>query len=178
MLCSDEHHIWWWQFCSSGAGVSIWFFLWSTLFYRSLEPTSLLTAVLYFGFIVWASLALFLAAGFIGVMASLWFVKAIFSFAESAKDNPGMKDLSTCFNGSTGHAGYLTVAIASACAESSLDYGLLASEQLFATFAFRIASRLLLYRSRACRVLRRRFTRACIVSGLALLQQFKRQRKL
>lgn len=85
-LCNEKLHSWWWQFCYGGS-VSILLFIYSFFFFLSLEGANMLfVPIIYFGFMAWVSLALFLMMGFLGVAASLWFVKTLFSVAKPGDD--------------------------------------------------------------------------------------------
>ncbi|KAG7366482.1 endomembrane protein 70-domain containing protein [Nitzschia inconspicua] len=77
-LCNEDYHWWWRSFATSGS-TAIWVFLYSFVYFQQLEANSFATYVLYFGYMGLASLGLFLMTGFIGVAASLWFNKTIFS---------------------------------------------------------------------------------------------------
>ena len=77
-LCSEDYHWWWRSFCNGGA-TAIYVFMYSFVYFKQLEASSLATYMLYFGYMGLASLALFMLMGSIGVAASLWFNKIIFA---------------------------------------------------------------------------------------------------
>lgn len=82
-LCNEGLFSWWWQFGASG-GVSIFMLLYSVLWYPTLQPTGWYAPVVYFGFMTWASLVVGLMMGFVGVMASVWFVNKSLGIAEKS----------------------------------------------------------------------------------------------
>lgn len=76
-LLNEDYHWWWRSFANSGS-TAFWVFLYSCVYFQQLEANTFATYVLYFGYMALASLGLFLMTGFVGVMATLWFNKAIF----------------------------------------------------------------------------------------------------
>jgi transmembrane 9 superfamily member 2/4 len=76
-LCSEDYHWWWRSFCNGGSA-AIYVFLYSFVYFKQLEASTLATYVLYFGYMGLVSLGLFTMMGFIGLSTSLWFNKAIF----------------------------------------------------------------------------------------------------
>lgn len=76
-LCNEDYH-WWWRSFGNAGSTAIWVFLYSFVYFQQLEANSLPTYVLYFGYMGLASLGLFLMTGFIGVISTLCFNKAIF----------------------------------------------------------------------------------------------------
>lgn len=76
-LCSEDYHWWWRSFCNGGA-TAIYVFMYSFVYFKQLEASSVATYMLYFGYMGLASLALFCLMGFTGVATSLWFNKIIF----------------------------------------------------------------------------------------------------
>jgi transmembrane 9 superfamily protein 2/4 len=77
-LCSGDYH-WWWRSFSNAGSLAIYVFLYSFVYFKQLEANTLAAYMLYFGYMGLTSLALFMMMGFVGVMTSLWFNKAIFS---------------------------------------------------------------------------------------------------
>jgi len=77
-LCSEDYHWWWRSFCNAGA-TAIYVFLYSFVYFKQLEASSVATYMLYFGYMGLACLGLFLMMGFVGVSTSLWFNKTIFA---------------------------------------------------------------------------------------------------
>jgi transmembrane 9 superfamily protein 2/4 len=77
-LCSEDYHWWWRSFCNGGA-TAIYVFMYSFVYFKQLEASSVATYMLYFGYMGLASLALFLLMGFVGVATSLWFNKIVFA---------------------------------------------------------------------------------------------------
>lgn len=84
-LLSEGFHSWWWQFFYAGAA-AIWTLFYSFVYYLQMNADSVSTYMLYFGFMLWASLAMFLMLGFVGLLSSFWFIKTIFSIAKAGED--------------------------------------------------------------------------------------------
>ncbi len=78
-LCREKRHCWWRSFCTAGIP-ALYVFLYSIVHFRQWRADSFSTYVLYFGYMGWVSLGLFMMTGFIGVVSSLYFNKAIFSY--------------------------------------------------------------------------------------------------
>ena len=76
-LCNEDYH-WWWRSFGNAGSTAIWVFLYSFVYFQQLEANSFATYVLYFGYMGLASLGLFLLTGFIGVISTLYFNRAIF----------------------------------------------------------------------------------------------------
>mmetsp|Transcript_14632 Transcript_14632/g.19102 ORF Transcript_14632/g.19102 Transcript_14632/m.19102 type:complete len:667 (-) Transcript_14632:162-2162(-) len=76
-LCSEDYHWWWRSFMNAGS-TAIYVFLYSVVYFKQLEASSLASYVLYFGYMGLASLALFVTMGFVGTVSSLYFNKIIF----------------------------------------------------------------------------------------------------
>lgn len=78
-LCSENHRWWWFSFLT-GASVSVHTFLYSFVWFRTLEASRLwITYLLYFGYMFLISGALFLVTGAVGAITSFWFIRKIFS---------------------------------------------------------------------------------------------------
>jgi transmembrane 9 superfamily protein 2/4 len=76
-LCAENHQWWWRSFCTAGSA-SIYVFLYSYVYFRTLESNSFATYVLYFGYMSLISLAMFLMTGFVGFSSAYWFNVVIF----------------------------------------------------------------------------------------------------
>ena len=77
-LCGENYHWWWRSFCTAGS-TALYVFFYSFVYFKQLHANTFVTYVLYFGYMGLASLGLFLATGFVGVVSSLWFNITIFS---------------------------------------------------------------------------------------------------
>ena len=77
-LTRENYHWWWRSFCTAGS-IALYVFLYSVVFFNTVEAASSATYVLYFGYMSLVCLGLFLMTGFVGVFSSLLFNKAIFS---------------------------------------------------------------------------------------------------
>lgn len=77
-LCSENHRWWWFSFFTSGS-TAVYVFLYATIWFRALEASKMLvTYLLYFGYMMLFSMAIFLITGAVGALTSFWFVKKIF----------------------------------------------------------------------------------------------------
>jgi transmembrane 9 superfamily protein 2/4 len=76
-LCSESYH-WWWRSFSNAGATAIYVFMYSFVYFKQLEASSIATYLLYFGYMALCSFGLFLMMGFIGVSTSLWFNITIF----------------------------------------------------------------------------------------------------
>jgi len=77
-LCAENHRWWWFSFFAPGS-TALYTFLYSIVWFKSLEASKMLmTYMLYFGYMGLICSALFLVAGTIGALSSLWFIRTIF----------------------------------------------------------------------------------------------------
>eukprot|EP00538_Stauroneis_constricta_P011134 CAMPEP_0119546002 /NCGR_PEP_ID=MMETSP1352-20130426/589_1 /TAXON_ID=265584 /ORGANISM="Stauroneis constricta, Strain CCMP1120" /LENGTH=668 /DNA_ID=CAMNT_0007590651 /DNA_START=114 /DNA_END=2120 /DNA_ORIENTATION=+ len=76
-LCNEDYHWWWRSFCTAGS-TAIYVFLYSIVYFKTMEANSFATYVLYFGYMGLASLGLFVMTGCIGFFSSFWFNYTIF----------------------------------------------------------------------------------------------------
>lgn len=77
-LCAENHRWWWFSFFAPGS-TALYTFLYSILWFKSLEASKMLmTYLLYFGYMGLICSAMFLVTGTVGALSSLWFVKTIF----------------------------------------------------------------------------------------------------
>ncbi len=78
-LCNEDHH-WWWRAFLAPASSAVYLGIYSIFyFFNSLDLTTLVSALMYFGYMWLASVSFFLLTGTIGYFACMWFVKTIFS---------------------------------------------------------------------------------------------------
>jgi transmembrane 9 superfamily member 2/4 len=74
-----ENHRWWWFSMFSGGSVSLYFFMYSIVWFKSLESSRMFfTYLLYFGYMFLMCFGLFLITGCFSALTSLWFVRKIF----------------------------------------------------------------------------------------------------
>ena len=74
-----ENHRWWWFSMLSGGSVAAYFFMYSIVWFKSLESSRMFfTYLLYFGYMFLMSFGLFLITGCVSTLTSLWFVRKIF----------------------------------------------------------------------------------------------------
>ncbi|KAL7542267.1 hypothetical protein ACHAXR_011630 [Thalassiosira sp. AJA248-18] len=84
-LLKGENYHWWWRSFIHGGSISFWFFVYSFVYYfkeiggGGEETFSMLTLVLFFGYMWLVSLGLFLMTGFVGISACLWFNKIMYA---------------------------------------------------------------------------------------------------
>jgi len=78
-LCSEDYQWWWRGFFTAGSS-AVYLFLYSILYFcTKLDITPFSSSVLYFGYMLLASLAFFLLTGTIGHLATFRFVRKIYS---------------------------------------------------------------------------------------------------
>jgi len=77
-LCAENHRWWWYSFFCSGS-TAFYTFLYSIIWFRTLEPSKWpMTYLLYFGYMFLICLGMLLVFGSVGSLTSLWFVRKIF----------------------------------------------------------------------------------------------------
>merc|ERR1712093_685725 len=77
-LTSEDYH-WWWRAFLSSAASSFYVFFYSIIYFRSrLQIDKFVSALLYFGYMYMISILFFVLTGSIGLLASFFFVKAIY----------------------------------------------------------------------------------------------------
>ena len=91
-LCEEGSFNWWWQFVSTGS-MSLLVLLYSSLWYGTLEATGVYAPVVYFGSMMWLSLAVFLTMGFLGVQSTIWFIRKIKAIADKSEESEGNNPL-------------------------------------------------------------------------------------
>jgi len=78
-LTSEDYH-WWWRAFLSSAASSFYVFFYSIIYFRSrLQIDKFVSALLYFGYMYMISILFFVLTGSIGLLASFFFVRAIYS---------------------------------------------------------------------------------------------------
>ena len=78
-LCSEDYHWWWRSYLTSGAPSLYMFFYAIFYFFTKLEITSIVSALLYFGYSVILSILFFVLTGSIGFYSCYYFVFKIYS---------------------------------------------------------------------------------------------------
>ncbi|KAH0861117.1 hypothetical protein HID58_089378 [Brassica napus] len=83
-LCSEDY-LWWWRSYLTSGSSALYLFLYATFyFFTKLQITKLVSAMLYFGYMLIASYAFFVLTGTIGFYACLWFTRLIYSSSSSS----------------------------------------------------------------------------------------------
>ena len=78
-LCAEDY-TWWWRAFLTPASSALYLFSYATYyFFTKLDITKPVSAALYFGYMFLFSYAFFTVTGTIGFLASLWFVRSIYS---------------------------------------------------------------------------------------------------
>ncbi|XP_065848748.1 transmembrane 9 superfamily member 7-like [Euphorbia lathyris] len=78
-LCSEDYE-WWWRAYFTAGSSALYLFLYSIFyFFTSLEITKLVSAILYFGYMLIGSYTFFVLTGSTGFYACFWFVRNIYS---------------------------------------------------------------------------------------------------
>ena len=78
-LCNEDYRWWWRSYLSAGSS-ALYLFLYSAFYYQSsLQIQNISMSILYFGYMAIASYVFFLLTGTIGFLASLLFVRKIYS---------------------------------------------------------------------------------------------------
>ncbi|GJP85678.1 hypothetical protein CLOP_g15793 [Closterium sp. NIES-67] len=78
-LCSEDYRWWWRAYLTSGSSALYLFLYAAFYFFTKLEITKLVSAVLYFGYMVIISYSFFILTGTIGFYACYWFVRLIYA---------------------------------------------------------------------------------------------------
>jgi transmembrane 9 superfamily member 2/4 len=78
-LCAENHRWWWYSFFCAGS-TAAYTFVYSIFWFRTLEASRLvMTYLLYFGYMLLICFSMLLVFGTVGALASLWFVRHMFS---------------------------------------------------------------------------------------------------
>merc|ERR1739848_381487 len=76
---TSEDHLWWWRSFLASATSAVYVFLYSILYFCTrLNIDKPVSTMLYFGYMFIISYSFFLITGSIGLIASFFFVKAIY----------------------------------------------------------------------------------------------------
>ncbi|EEC85043.1 hypothetical protein OsI_32361 [Oryza sativa Indica Group] len=78
-LCSEDYMWWWRSYLTSGSSALYLFLYAAFYFFTKLQITKLVSGILYFGYMLLASLAFFVLTGTIGFCACFWFTRLIYS---------------------------------------------------------------------------------------------------
>eukprot|EP00934_Nitzschia_sp_Nitz4_P006920 Nitzschia sp. Nitz4//scaffold46_size129759//92396//94351//NITZ4_003516-RA/size129759-processed-gene-0.146-mRNA-1//1//CDS//3329552640//6910//frame0 len=77
-LCAENHRWWWFAFFAPGS-TALYTFLYSIIWFKSLEASRLfMTYLLYFGYMSLICSIILLVTGTVGALTSLWFIRKIF----------------------------------------------------------------------------------------------------
>jgi len=77
-LCAENHRWWWFSFLAPGS-TALYTFLYSIIWFRSLEASNVfMTYLLYFGYMGLICGGLMMVTGTVGALTSLWFVRMIY----------------------------------------------------------------------------------------------------
>jgi len=78
-LCNEDYHWWWRSYLTAGSS-ALYLFLYSILyFFTKLEIIKMVSALLFFGYMMLVSFAFFVLTGTIGFVACFFFVRKIYS---------------------------------------------------------------------------------------------------
>merc|ERR1712050_746044 len=69
-LCQENYHWWYRSFCMGGS-VSLYVFGYSCFYFQQLQANSLSTYVLYFGYMMLSTIAMFCMTGTVGLLSCL-----------------------------------------------------------------------------------------------------------
>ena len=79
-MTSDKDYNWWWRSFLSSASSALYVFLYAWLYFTTrLSIDKFVSTLLYFGYMFILSYTFFLLTGSIGLIATFYFVKAIYS---------------------------------------------------------------------------------------------------
>jgi len=77
-LCAENHRWWWFAFFAPGS-TALYTFLYSLVWFKSLEASRMLmTYLLYFGYMALICFSMLLIFGTVGAVTSFWFTRKIF----------------------------------------------------------------------------------------------------
>lgn len=75
-----ENYHWWWRSFFTAGSSALYVFLYGINYYvRQLEMANFVSGVIYFGWHIFISAGFFICTGTIGFLASLWFVRKMYS---------------------------------------------------------------------------------------------------
>lgn len=78
-LCSEDYEWWWRSYLTSGSSALYLFLYAAFYFFTKLEISKPVSGILYFGYMLIASIAFFVLTGAIGFYACFWFTRLIYS---------------------------------------------------------------------------------------------------
>eukprot|EP00808_Paulinella_micropora_P022658 g49217.t1 len=77
-LCNEDYH-WWWRSVITAGSSALWLFLYSVFyFFTRLEITGIVSAILFFGYMLIVSILFFLFTGTVGYFACYYFLRKIY----------------------------------------------------------------------------------------------------
>jgi transmembrane 9 superfamily protein 2/4 len=88
-----EDYRWWWSSLTTASAIGLYIFLYSIIYSRQLETTSLVTLSIFFLYMALVSLGVAFMFGFVGVMANIWFTKRMYSTLQ--RDRPHLAEPQT-----------------------------------------------------------------------------------
>jgi len=79
-VLTNENYNWWWRAFFASSSSAFYVFAYSIFyFFAKMEIIKFVPALVFFGYMLMASFAFFVATGTIGFIASFWFVRKIYS---------------------------------------------------------------------------------------------------
>jgi len=81
-----ENHQWWWQSFFWAGSTGFYVFVYSMIWYGSLEAKSTTATLIYFGYMLLLFFAVFLGVGAVGFIASMLFVRRMYSVINQAEE--------------------------------------------------------------------------------------------
>jgi transmembrane 9 superfamily protein 2/4 len=88
-----EDYQWWWSSFTTAGAIGLYIFLYSFIYSRQLEMTSLVAVSIFFLYMALVSLGIAFMFGFVGVMANIWFTKRMYSTLQ--RDRPNLVEPQT-----------------------------------------------------------------------------------
>jgi transmembrane 9 superfamily protein 2/4 len=88
-----EDYQWWWSSFTTAGAIGLYIFLFSIIYSRQLEMTSLVALSIFFLYMALVSLGIAFMFGFVGVMANIWFTKRMYSTLQ--RDRPNLAEPQT-----------------------------------------------------------------------------------
>jgi transmembrane 9 superfamily protein 2/4 len=88
-----EDYRWWWSSLTTAGAIGLYIFLYSIIYSRQFEMTSLVPLYIFFLYMALVSLGVAFMFGFVGVMANIWFTKKMYSTLQ--RDRPNLAEPQT-----------------------------------------------------------------------------------
>jgi transmembrane 9 superfamily protein 2/4 len=88
-----EDYRWWWSSLTTAGAIGLYIFLYSIIYSRQFEMTSLVPLYIFFLYMALVSLGVAFMFGFVGVMANIWFTKRMYSTLQ--RDRPNLAEPQT-----------------------------------------------------------------------------------